>query len=487
MLVRRGPRRPDDRGAVAVMVSITVVAVLIPTAALALDLGNVYTRTSSLQQAADEAATAAAGKLAADQWAGLAPSTAMADARAVAVDVLCHQPALAPDRDGDGVAAGPWRGLCAGGTGWTSDGHRDNGEVVFYRGSPLAETLGNRYLAGQLADGSTPVTGVSVVAPPFRVEYGLASVFGRGDHADLSRTATATLRTVLPRDGFAPLYALPLDSSGSGSYCARNAVSTLSLSSNLLSDPCRRLRSYRGYLNVPNPRAATSDRRLTYNMSGGLDPTQLPTTPTFGGSCPAPIGAPLSCLPVQRTTSTSGTFSTDMMRGLYGYLSGNVTGRLSRPGCGGQGLTRLSGSTVSGAPSPYQAETARLSGFLSTPTDVHSSLSPAVLTCGRLAAIPQLNLPDSALLGTGGLPLFPVQVTGIKLLWIDDVPGSSVNSCWRGVVRGSSCSSTATAITGQLLDPHQLPALVTGAAAANDVDYLGAGLPATVRLIRDSK
>ena len=41
--------------------------------------------------------------------------------------------------------------------------------------------------------------------------------------------------------------------------------------------------------------------------------------------------------------------------------------------------------------------------------------------------------------------------------------------------------------TGQLLDPNQHPALVTGDAAANDVDYLGAGLPATIRLIGDSK
>jgi hypothetical protein len=42
------------------------------------------------------------------------------------------------------------------------------------------------------------------------------------------------------------------------------------------------------------------------------------------------------------------------------------------------------------------------------------------------------------------------------------------------------------AITGYLLDPGLLPAVVSGLDATNTVDYLGGDLPATVRLIRDA-
>jgi hypothetical protein len=98
-----------------------------------------------------------------------------------------------------------------------------------------------------------------------------------------------------------------------------------------------------------------------------------------------------------------------------------------------------------------------------------------------------------------GLPGPTYQVTGWQLVWIDnefrsgDAQKIAAGNCLqRGLYWAdpnsytASCKTDLRAITGYILDPGFLPAVVSGQDAANQVDYLGGDLPATVRLIRDA-
>ncbi|HEX2808576.1 MAG TPA: pilus assembly protein TadG-related protein, partial [Kineosporiaceae bacterium] len=257
----------------AVIVSLTVVAVLIPTSALAVDLGNVYVRTASLQRAADEAARAGAVALARQQNAGGSASQAMDAARTAAVDVLCHDPSLNRDSDGDGSGDGPWHAICAGGSAWTNDDDPSNGEVQFYAGAPSADHV---YSSLPVSTTSGLVSGIRVRTPPSRVEYGLASAIpGQAPHTDPQRSATATLRTVLPKFGFLPLFAIP---DQTGGFCIRSAPRTIwnpthPTGACELAAPVAV--AARGYLAVPRTISSEAPT-VVWNTARGFDADHLP-------------------------------------------------------------------------------------------------------------------------------------------------------------------------------------------------------------------
>jgi hypothetical protein len=97
----------------------------------------------------------------------------------------------------------------------------------------------------------------------------------------------------------------------------------------------------------------------------------------------------------------------------------------------------------------------------------------------------------------------------VRLLWLDGVFSSGDTTPIAGTtsVGGQKClqrgfywenaydagvcpardetNAPLRAITGYPVDPRLLPATVSGAAAANTLHYVGSGLPATVRLVRD--
>jgi hypothetical protein len=485
--------RRRERGAVAIIVSITVVAVLIPTSALAVDLGNVYVRTANLQRAADEAARSGAIAIAQQQHAGGSAAQAMDAARAAVADLLCHDPALNPDTDGDGTGDGPWHGVCAGGDAWESDGNPANGEVQFYSHSPMGQ---NAYSTAQVADGAAPVSGVRVLTPPSRVEYGLASAIpGQSGHSDPQKSATATLRTVLPKFGFLPLFAVP---SQVGGFCIRSAPKTIwntTHPSGACALPAPVTVAARGYLAVPRT-SSSETPTVVWNAARGFDTAHVPLP-----------GQTVALAP----QVTQSALVRDLSPGLFGSTATfSGTGRLTSTGCPA-GTQTVSGGHA-GVEEAHLAdfvdtsradalEAAVISGSPATPSQ-SGWLQPRILRCGRLAVLPALNVPAS-FPGTG-LPGPTYQVTAWRLVWIDnefrsgDAQKIATGRCLqRGLYwadpysYNASCKTDLRAITGYVLDPGFLPAVVAGPDATNQVAYVtradvGIDLPAAVRLIRDA-
>lgn len=505
----RPPRRPgagrdDDAGLVAVVVALVVTLVLVPVAALALDLGQSYYLGAALQRAADDAAMAGAQELAARQRLGATPAAAMASARTVAITALCH--AVHPDGADGGAGSGPWHDACTGGaTAWATDGDSDpavpgrfpDGEIEFYTGQ-VSPTL-RVFAAGQRAtDGGTaPVSGIRVVTPPATVRYVLAGAFGERSGRQQA-SATVELRTVLPaRDwngtsgGNLRLFATTADAAATsgaiGAWCARSGprrswLVIYSTESNhpggVACDPDRSLSVPRGYLVSASPSG--------HALHAG-DAVQL---------------APQLWTDVAR------------LRDLTGGLLG-AGGRLVQSGCPGGNSSSTGGTTgVEAAHLADFLDTSRLSvtslrGLLGAggdfPASAEGALRPAILRCGRLAVVPVISAPAPP--PYLGLAAGPYTVRSLRLVWLDseltaDDPNPIATATPGGCLQRGFYWQEAEGfqppcppygplrgVTGYLLDPRLLPATVLGAAAANTTAYLGAagsGLPASVRLVRDS-
>jgi len=504
-LTRTGRR--DDGGLVAVIVCLVVVLVLVPVAALALDLGSTYAVEAAAQRAVDAAATAGAQELARRQRQdGVSAGQAMDAARQVAVDVLCHDATLNPGPpDADGVPQGPWYGVCARpARAWATDldggpAAHPNGEVQFYTGpAPPATHL---FAATALVTATSSlyggvVSGIRVVTPPVILHYGLASIFGRST-GTVQASATAELRTVLPaRDrgqdaggttGGAnlPLYLTESDlASTGGGWCARSAprqawiVSGTTESNHpvgLACDPTRQPSVPRGYLRVP-------------------DATQAVLVPGTTG------------LALQPQLWTQVARLRDLRASLL-----DAGGRLVQSGCpGGNGANTGGYGGVEAAHlgdfadgvSASDLKALVLSGARPTPAQ-EGRLSTRVLRCGRLAVLPVLRgiaaPPPLGLTGSTYL------VEGLRLVWLDSeftggdaAPiATAPNGCllrglyWENVTTRGYCPprdetwAPLRAITGYVVDPRLLPAVVTGSDASRTTGYVGSGLPATARLVRD--
>jgi hypothetical protein len=195
-------RERDDTGVVAIIVALSVSTFLLGFAALAVDLGAAYARQTDIQSTAEELAMAGA--------AGL-PDIATAVAR------LDEARRHACERD-------RLPGICdLPDSRWEQDRDLSNGEVRFYddRGqsgvfADLESPLGldpDDFLVHT----ATKATGIRVMLPPSRVEFGLASAMGF-DSVDLTRSATARIGTPLGR-GILP-FALTQADLNRGEFCA---------------------------------------------------------------------------------------------------------------------------------------------------------------------------------------------------------------------------------------------------------------------------
>jgi hypothetical protein len=503
----RGDDR-HDRGAVAVVVALVVTLVLIPVAALALDLGSSYTFAAALQRAADAAAEAGAQELARQQRLTPAVTQAVAiqAATTVAIDVLCHDPLLNPGPpDGAGIPQGPWYPVCvSGGRGWASDRDVDpldpnghpNGEIEFYTGPPSSSHL---FSVGQLVTGGGTglVDGIRVVTPPATVRYAFAPLFGVSSGA-VQRAASAELRTVLPVQGYLPFYttAAEVAPGRSGAWCARSApyrswwlTSTAPPS---------------GAQSVHPAGIACDDSPTTAAPRGYLTGV-VPGTPIQPGDQVAL--APQVWPDVARLRTLTPMF--------FG-----TSGRLTQPGCPGG-----NGASTGGYPGVESAHLADFADSRIGPADALQNailagtaidptqqgwLLPSILDCGRLgvlpvvAGVPATGMSTPPPLGTPG----PLTVVGLRLVWLDSsfsetdpapiatasAPGSGCLSrgfYWENPYTAGYCpaqddiDAPLRAVTGYVLDPTLLPATVTAADATNTTSYLASGLPATVRLARD--
>jgi Flp pilus assembly protein TadG len=501
VLVRTGAGSGrDERGAIAILVTLTMVVVLIPTAALALDLGNVYTRNASLQRAADDAAIAGAVELARGQRAGPADQTALDAAREAAVGALCHDPELSADTNGDGVPDGPWRTACTGGHAWATDNDDANGEVTFYSGRPSADHV---FTPDQVTEGGDLITGIRVVSPSSRVTYGLGAISGT-DHTDVQKASTAALWTTLPVRGYLPLFTT---SGEYGPFCARSAPRTVWQNTHPtgVCDPAspQSGSTARGYLN--EPRSDGHSPPTSWNTATGFDADHLVTGPEI-------VNHP-NQVRLQPQLSPQSALLRDLSPGFFGGNgAGGASGRLSSTTACPGGLSSTSGSNGGG----ISVEGAHLADFVDTrvgsaaalklqissptaPSDAQVGwLRPSILRCGRLAVVPEVGV--TAPLPVNGIPGTTLQVTRLRLVWLDnefaagEASGQHIasgNCLKRGFYWADPnyywvCTSTLRAITGFILDPRLLPATVSGQDATNTVPYLGSGLPATVRLIRDA-
>ena len=152
MLRSPAPKR-DERGAIAVMYAMLLLFVLIPVAALGVDLGNAVARRTATQTQADFSAYAGSDHMTGSETAGGTPTTVLVDAVAASMNANQPQddgvqPQDDPDRkcwhDGDCVTRGE-----------LLNGNLDDGEV--------------QYLSGGR---------VKVTAPANLVKFGLAGVLG---------------------------------------------------------------------------------------------------------------------------------------------------------------------------------------------------------------------------------------------------------------------------------------------------------------------
>lgn len=472
-----------DRGAVAVIAALTVTLLLLPVAALAADLGAVYVREGDLQQVADVAARAGADELALRQRDEPAPTAVMDAARAAAVRALCA--------DVDTTSDGPWASACAQ-PGWAADGDPANGEVSFSTGAPAAD---GRFPTTQAVTGTPPqewITGIRVVTPPLRVEFGLATAFTTG-HTDLQQASTAGIFTVLPSAGIFPMFLRPGEVGG---FCTRSAPQRTWLTTNPSGkcDPA----VARGNLTAARTKATENTAATVWNAAIGFDRDHLPLpsgTATFAQ---------------QRWTTTS--LVRELSPGLFGGTgSYGAPPRLKNGTCPG------TYTTTSG---PFSGlESAHLTDFLdprvgdryafralltsgTTPTGSQRGwLQSTILRCGRLAAVPALSSVPSP------LPYYGLEdysrtypVAHLGLVWLDDQlwnnePNNervAYGTCldrgfyWADPYDSSKCLTEMRAYTGYVLDPRLLPAIVSGKDAVNVLDrFVGSGMPATVRLLRD--
>lgn len=166
-------RARDERGAVAVLVSLVVAFVLLGVAALTVDIGNTWARRGQLQTQADQAALFAASYLPANDDAGRTRV-----ARAAAWYLMCHPVAGQHEYDAGVPTSCP-----------ASPDSADQGLTAF---------AGRLLAAGEVSfptiSGSTG-SYVKVVTPPARVQFG----FGSAEGASASvQTRQAVARVASP-------------------------------------------------------------------------------------------------------------------------------------------------------------------------------------------------------------------------------------------------------------------------------------------------
>jgi hypothetical protein len=171
-------RMHDDGGAVAILVALSVSTFLLAVAALAVDLGQVYTRNGELQSVADVAALAGATEL---------PN--VTDARRKALDTLCADANRLPGWATNGTCP---TSAAAGLPIWVTNGDPGDGEIVLYRGWNAVTGL---------LDPGTVVTndaqdavGIRVSLPPSTVQFGLARSFG-ASNVSVTKAASARIGT----------------------------------------------------------------------------------------------------------------------------------------------------------------------------------------------------------------------------------------------------------------------------------------------------
>jgi Flp pilus assembly protein TadG len=485
----------DDAGAVAVIVALVLALVLIPIAALALDLGSTYTAGAGLQRVANAAARAAARRQRA------VPTPAQVDviraARTAAVDVLCR----------DALLSVGWSRQCLDRT-WAEDrdvdpsspSRRPDGEVEFYTGTPSDST--GTFGAGQRVDGSSaePISGVRVVTPPASVRYGFAAILGLAG-GTRQRAATAELRSVLPAR----------DWNGRTGANSRLYLTENDLTGNAVSGApavavwCARSGPRRSW--------RTSDGNESNHPTGACDPDRHPSVPRSF----LDAASVHQFLVPGRQARLEPQVWPDIARlrtlrpGLF-----DPGGRLTGTGCPGGNA-----SSTGGYPG---VEAARLADFVDPrrttldavrelladgepwSADRAGWLSPEILRCGRLALVPVLGGVDAPP-DLYGLAAGPYAVVDVRLLWLDNTVAAADPLPIAGTVTPSTClqrgfywenayvagycpardedDAPLRAITGYLLDPRLLPAVVAGDAGTLADRYLGSGLPATVRLVRD--
>ena len=508
-------RRRQEEGAIAVVVAIVVALVLIPVAAFALDLGTSYTLGSAVQRAADAAATAGAEELARQQRiSGTTQAAAIAAARTVAVDVLCHDPLLRPGTPGASGPAGFAAAACAADSrGWASDLDTDprapsdlrrhpNGEIEFYTGvvSPSTHT----FSTGQRVTGSTTtlVSGIRVVTPPATVPYGLAGAFGVPSGVRQS-WATAQLLTVLPArddDG------TPGGASGANLQLYLTPADVATIPAGRTVAWCAR--------SAPRESWDTGSGVESNHPSGVCDVAAAPTLyPSVArgyltaDSAAHRLVVPGSTVQLQPQVWPNVARLRDLRPGLLG-----TGGRLVQSGCpGGNGAQTGGYSGVESAfladfVNPRVGSAGALKSLIlagTAPTGSQEGwLSPDILRCGRLAVVPVLGgVPTPP--PQNGITTTTVSVSSLRLVWLDNVFAEgdptpiAAKAClqrglyWENPYTAGYCpprddtDAPLRAITGYLLDPRLLPATVTGPGAAHTAAYLGSGLPATVRLVRD--
>jgi hypothetical protein len=501
MSPRPARQRDDaDQGAVAIIAALAVTLLLVPVAALAADLGAVYVREGDLQQVADVAARAGADELALQQRDDPAPAAVMDAARTAAVQALC----AGVDTSGDG----PWASACAQPS-WAADGDTANGEVSFYTGPPDAD---GRFPATQAVTDPPPqdwITGIRVVTPPLRVELGLAAAFSTG-HTDVQQASTAGIFTVLPRHGFFPMY---LTSGEYGGFCTRGAPRhSWGAQGPLCYTTTATGTVARGFLFAHRSHASEDSDAVTWNTADGFDREHLP-------------------LPGGTVTLADQDFYAGP--DYWAYVSRLREGLFDGP-LGVEQPGRLTGIDCPGGNDPVSwprpgVQSAHLKDFIdlrlgdegafrdhvwsqsATPLTKRGWLDSAVLQCGRLAVVPVLmassngsSAPDTIQhpppfdgLGQGTTNL-TWRVHDLRLVWLDDELWDgddrpvATGQCfsrgfyWQKQEYPYDCGSTMRVYTGYILDPRLLPAIVSGKDAVNALDrFVGSGMPATVRLLRD--
>ena len=253
-----GPNRPDDTGAVAVLVAILISTVLLGVGALTVDLGSLWAARAGLQTVADDAALAAAAQLPLSPSGEPDPSAV----RDAAVRVLCDPDNRRPGWGADAASCPTAIGD------QLLNGIEDDGEVLVTRAEPVAVVP---------ASTAEPPFVVQVRTPPLRVDFGLARALGI-DGADVFAVSGARRGLPSPPErplSVAPFYLTTDDLAGlrtsPGQLCLR--ATPLPTLARPLGPPPAPTPDF--LVGVPDPVAFTAWDPVTLKLSG----TQIPDPP----------------------------------------------------------------------------------------------------------------------------------------------------------------------------------------------------------------
>lgn len=501
---RSAPGRPDaDRGAVAIIVAICTASFLLGVGALAVDLGNAYSRQGDLQASAERAALAAGNVLLLDT-----SGSKMSNAVSAAVEALCS-PTDNP------VVEGWPAGTCTSPYTWTSDGTTANGEIEFVTEDANRNGI---FDAGTEVTSGPATTGVRVLPPPARVDFGLAAALGKSS-VQVGAAATAALTTPDAAQRMLPFFLVSDDLPGPGrsgnvcllrsgsdwagaGICKRRPFVNETPTSNLTPRLQELLRSGVG------PQLHDF---LRWRCSSSTDSSPTPgciTPPaSLDAACPGGAGVntgtDLNCIDV--ANSFGGSEGLQLRRG---FLRGVGTGRLQEQDCGGSRGYSHSRADVdlntllqSGGPWLFapltaaevtQVQTAIAAGAtnpLSRPV-----FNAKIFECPRFGIVPVVNATSLPLASNNQV------VVGFRYLWVgsDDEVESLTNGCtetdnglmWDhdlDAFSGTGCDSfdngDLDGVKGYVFDKSYLPEQPQ--AYTRSAPYLGPDLAGAVVLTRD--